>query len=58
MLVQILLLKKFIDPNSKDLKNIKFHINNEIKEADFWFVFEDLYKQNEECLINRKKLFI
>lgn len=48
--------EKFIDPNSKDLKNIKFHINNEIKEADFWFVFEDLYKQNEECLINRKKI--
>ncbi len=46
----------FIDPNSKDLKNIKFHINNEIEEADFWFVFEDLYKQNEKCLINRKKI--
>ena len=46
----------FIDPNSEDLKNIKFHINNDIEEADFWFVFEDLYKQKEECLINREKI--
>ena len=46
----------FIDPNSEDLKNIKFHINNDVEEADFWFVFEDLYKQKEECLINREKI--
>ena len=49
--------ENFIDPNSKILKKIKFHINSDIEEADFWFVFEDLYKQQEKCFIDRKNIF-
>jgi len=49
--------ENFIDPNSKILKRIKFHINSDIEEADFWFVFEDLYKQQEECFIDKKNVF-
>tara|TARA_A100001011_G_scaffold384177_1_gene456447 strand:- start:189 stop:1214 length:1026 start_codon:yes stop_codon:yes gene_type:complete len=49
--------ENFIDPNSKILKKIKFHINSDIEEADFWFVFEDLYKQQEKCFIDKKNVF-
>jgi hypothetical protein len=48
--------ENFIDPRNKLLKNIRFHINNDVSEADFWFVFEDLYKQQEKCLVDRKRV--
>jgi len=48
--------KNFIDPKNKIFENINFHINNDVPEADFWFVFEDLYKNKEKCLVNKKNI--
>ena len=48
--------EKFIDPKNKIFQDIKFHINNDVPEADFWFVFEDLYKNKEKCLVNKKNI--
>ena len=48
--------ENFIDPKNKIFQNVNFHINNDVPEADFWFVFEDLYKNQEECLINKKNI--
>ena len=46
----------FIDPKNKILEKVKFYINSDVPEADFWFVFEDLYKKKEECLINKNNI--
>ena len=48
--------KNFIDPKNKIFENIDFHINNDVPEADFWFVFEDLYKNKEKCFVNKKNI--
>ena len=48
--------KNFIDENNKNLQKVKFHINTDIPEADFWFVFEDLYKPQESCILNENKV--
>tara|TARA_B110000008_G_C16959908_1_gene559736 strand:+ start:1138 stop:2163 length:1026 start_codon:yes stop_codon:yes gene_type:complete len=48
--------ENFIDPTSKRLRNIAFHINNNIKEADYWFIFEDLYKSQENCIVAKENI--
>ena len=48
--------EKFIDPKNKIFQDIKFHINNDVPEADFWFVFEDLDKDIEHCEVPKKNV--
>jgi len=42
----------------KDAKDSKFnfHINSDIEEADFWFVFEDLKKEIEYCKVPKNNV--
>ncbi len=46
----------FMKHNSDLRKKYKFHINTEIKKADYWFVFEDLYKETEYCTVPNKNV--
>lgn len=47
----------FIDYDSKLYRNVKFHINTDIEEADYWFVFEDLHKEIEKCTVRKDRVF-
>jgi hypothetical protein len=48
---------EFIDYESKLYFDVNFHINTNIEEADFWFVFEDLNKENEKCTVRKDRIF-
>lgn len=47
--------KNFINP----LKtyNINFHINSDLDQADYWFVFEDLDQAQESCYVPKENVF-
>lgn len=48
---------EFIDYESKLYSNVKFHINTDIEEADYWFVFENLHKEIEKCTVRKDRVF-
>ena len=51
-------LTQFISQKNSLFSNIEFIVNNkDLEEADFWFVFEDLNFENEQCNINKENIY-
>jgi len=46
----------FYDMSNQKLKNYRFHINKDIEQADFWFVFEDLKLNTEFCKVPKNNV--
>lgn len=49
-------LDKFIGNSNNELNNCKFYINMDVKNADYWFVLENTYKNEEIALIDPSKV--
>ena len=43
-------LDKFIGRTDNNVDNCKFYINMDVENPDYWFVLENVYKNEEVCL--------
>lgn len=51
-------ISQFIENKDNRIGNIKFFINDDdIKEADAWFVIEDPIRNNETCIVPKENIF-
>lgn len=51
-------LAQFLGNDNNVYKNCKFYVNEKIKEADFWFIFDQVNPDDNECLVNPKNVFL
>ena len=49
-------IQQFIGNDENIYENIKFHVNTDIAEADFWFVIESINKSQETCIVNPENI--
>tara|TARA_B100001996_G_C18665859_1_gene594853 strand:+ start:559 stop:1596 length:1038 start_codon:yes stop_codon:yes gene_type:complete len=49
-------IQQFIGNDENIYENIKFHVNTDIAEADFWFVIESINKSDETCIVNPENI--
>ncbi len=49
-------INDFVDNENNTYKNFKFYVNQDIEEADYWFVVENIIKNSEETKINRNNI--
>jgi hypothetical protein len=51
-------LSQFLGNENNVYKNCKFYVNEKIKEADFWFIFDQVNPDDNECYVSPKNVFL
>ncbi len=50
-------ISQFTGEKNNLIKNVKFYINDDdLEEADAWFILEDPYKQSETCIVPKDNI--